>query len=255
MSEAPPRNRLATYLAAALVLAILVAFGTWQMQRRAWKEALLASIAERQALPPATAFDPVALGCAPTRGLDDPCDFKPIRLTGRITDPLQVHIFISIPRQSNGLQGNGYWVFRRFEATAATAGLWLNTGFVSADQKTASRPLTDSAFTIEGVLRRAEPRSRFSGANDLKNNVYYVRDPSEFPACSAPNQACVRPAEARYYIDMTGPVPASGQPYPMAGKQLISNRHLEYALTWYGLAVTWLIISGVAIGRRSLNND
>jgi surfeit locus 1 family protein len=61
--------------------------------------------------------------------------------------------------------------------------------------------------------------------------------------------------EPTYYFDMSGPVPASGLPYPMAGKQVIPNRHLEYALTWFGLAATWLVIAAVAIRRRSVNSD
>jgi surfeit locus 1 family protein len=240
------KTGIASYIVIALVFAILAGFGTWQAQRRTWKEALLRTIAERQTLAPATVFDPKTLGCAPDKGLEDPCDFSPIRLSGRITDPMAVHIFISIPRQANGLVGNGYWVFRRFEPTDGSTGLWVNTGFIPADKKaTALPPPGDSVIT--GMLRRAEPRGRFSGSNDLKNNVYFVRDPTEFPA--APG------LERSYYIDMTGPVPPSGLPYPMAGKQAIANRHLEYALTWFGLAATWLVVAGVAIRRRSLNSD
>jgi surfeit locus 1 family protein len=254
MSEAKHPIGAATYISVALVFAILMGFGTWQMQRRAWKEALLRTIAERQALPPAVTFDRAALGCRPDQGLEDPCDFRPVRLTGRIADPAQVHIFISIPRQPNGLQGNGYWVFRQFEFSGDTAGraarVWVNTGFVPSDQKDAAPPLA-GRLDLTGVLRRAERRGRFSGANDMAKNVYFVRDPAEFPATGA--------TETAYYVDMSGPVPPSGArvglPYPMAGKQMISNRHLEYALTWYGLAATWLLVAGVAIRRRFVNTD
>ncbi len=46
------------------------------------------------------------------------------------------------------------------------------------------------------------------------------------------------PAPRLYYIDMIGPAPPSGLPLPHANKLAISNRHLEYALTWYALAAT-----------------
>ncbi len=245
MSEQLRKVGPASYLAVALVFAILSAFGTWQMQRRTWKEALLRTIAERQHLPPATTSDVRRLKCLPDGGVDDPCDFRPVMLTGRISDAPPVHIFISIPRQPNGLQGNGYWVFRHFSPSSGDTALWVNTGFVPAEQKSMA-VVPSGDITLSGILRRAERRGRFSGANDKKNNIYFVRDPAEFPF--APS------IETSYYVDMTGPVPTSGVPYPMAGKLVISNRHLEYALTWYGLAATWLTISGVAIRRRRLND-
>lgn len=234
-----------------MVFALLLALGTWQWQRRTWKEGLLAAIAERQALQPATSFDPAALGCAPTKGLDDPCDFRPVLLTGRMSAAPEVHIFISIPRQPNGLQGNGYWVLRVFTAAASGSRIWVNTGFVPADKKAALPAPSADDSAIRGVLRRAEPRGRFSGANDLAKNVYYVRDPKEFPPCAAAGAPC----EADYYVDMTGPTPAGGLPYPMAGQLAIPNRHLEYALTWYGLAATWLVIAGLALRKRAVNDD
>ncbi len=249
MSEPIRSAGAVTYVAVFVVFAFLAGLGTWQMQRKAWKDALLASIVERQKLPPFTLFQPGTLGCRPFDGLEDPCDFRPIRLTGRMADAPAVHIFISIPRQANGLQGNGYWVFRQFEPAGLGMRVWVNAGFVPADKKDLSEPISNAETSIEGVLRHAEPRSRFSGVNDLKNNVYFVRDPSEFPLPSCSMVRCTN-VDFSYYIDMTGPVPASGLPYPMAGKQVIPNRHLEYALTWYGLAVTWLIIAGIAIRPR-----
>ena len=39
----------------------------------------------------------------------------------------------------------------------------------------------------------------------------------------------------------------------MAGKTDIPNRHLEYALTWYGLAATLLVIAGILARQRLAN--
>ena len=45
-------GRIAGIVLVLVALAILLALGTWQMERLAWKEGLLASIAERRAAPP-----------------------------------------------------------------------------------------------------------------------------------------------------------------------------------------------------------
>ena len=41
-----------------------------------------------------------------------------------------------------------------------------------------------------------------------------------------------------FYIDQLAPAPPGGLPVPLDGKYSLSNRHLEYALTWWGLALT-----------------
>ena len=58
-AEAAP-HRLATHnrswrsllVPALLAFAVLIALGTWQIDRKAWKEALIASLTERLAVPP-----------------------------------------------------------------------------------------------------------------------------------------------------------------------------------------------------------
>ena len=260
MSNVQSGRTIASYIGAAIVFAILASLGTWQMQRRAWKEDLLATISARRALPPVTTFDITALGCDPSNGLLDPCEFRPIKLKGRIADATEAHIFIAIPRQPNGLEGVGYWVFAPFElaGTAGPSHVWVNRGFVPQSRKapeSRADPLSRAPIEVTGVIRQAEARGRFSGANDWKSNIFYVRAPAEFDPCviCTAHQGCkCRPlAPFDYYIDMIGPMPPSGLPYPMAGALTIANRHLEYALTWYGLAVTWLIIALAAMRRRS----
>ena len=252
MSEPNSARRRAAFTVVAAVFAILMALGTWQIQRRTWKEGVLAAIATGRDRAPATVIDPAVLGCDASKGLLDPCDFRRIRIEGRMTALQEAHVFIAIPRQPNGLQGPGTWAFTVFEPTAGGR-IWVNQGFVPEAQKQAAGALRPTdPVVIDGVLRRAEERTRFSATNDLIKNLFFVRAPREFEAC-CPTCRCApsAPAMLDYYIDMTGPVPPSGLPYPMAGSLTIPNRHLEYALTWYGLAATWLVIALAALRRRT----
>ena len=42
--------------------------------------------------------------------------------------------------------------------------------------------------------------------------------------------------KAPFYIEQEAPVPPSGSPRPGKLKTNLPNNHLEYALTWFGLA-------------------
>src|SRR5437764_14397467 len=48
------RSWLGLFVPALLVFGALIALGTWQIERKAWKEALIASLTERLATPPQT---------------------------------------------------------------------------------------------------------------------------------------------------------------------------------------------------------
>ena len=59
MTSAPPRRGLVLpSVAAACAFAVLIGLGTWQVERLAWKEALIATLSERFAAPPAGHPDP-----------------------------------------------------------------------------------------------------------------------------------------------------------------------------------------------------
>lgn len=243
-------------VATALALAILLGLGTWQLNRKIWKEQILATMAERATLTPVTNASWIALSCpgpAPVAVEKDPCDFRPVRLTLTPASPEERHIFIAVPRQPNGIGGPGYWVFQRHRlALPASGEVYVNRGFVPEAQKqSAARPGSSPSGPIEitGLLRRAEPRDTYSNPNDVAKNIYYVRAPLEL-GVSEPVPQPPGPSPRYYYIDQTGPIPPGNLPYPMAGKIDIPNRHLEYALTWYGLAATLLIMAMVFARQR-----
>jgi surfeit locus 1 family protein len=235
----PPRTGLGIGSLAALgiALAILLGLGTWQLQRKQWKEALLAEIAARGSAPPMSAL--------PAANCTD-CEFRRIALNARFLPNSERHVFISVPRQASGVGGPGYWVF----AVADVDGqkVYVNRGFVPEAEKSKARVVPADGISIEGIVRLPEPRTRFSNPNDADRNIFYVRSPMEFDSGSTTNPA--RDVRRDLYIDMTGPVPAAGLPLPMVGKITIPNRHLEYALTWYALAATLAAVAAVRFRRR-----
>jgi surfeit locus 1 family protein len=242
-SAGPPRpTTLASLIAVGLVFASLVGLGTWQLQRKTWKNQLLADIEARGQRPPVAQLAGLLAG--------DPqlTEYRRVALPGRFDHSAERHIFIAVPRQPNGLGGPGYWVFTPFLTTGGSAGQWIyvNRGFVpEAGKAAAARAVgqTGGDVVIEGRFRQAEVRGRFSAENDVAGNRYYVRAPAELTGRDGR-------VIMSHYIDQTGPLPAGNLPFPLVGKITISNRHLEYALTWYALAATWLVIAGLRLRPR-----
>ncbi len=235
----------------------LLGLGTWQLERRAWKEAIIERIKQQQIAPPvdATATWPV-LACAMDTTRDrsgTACEYQPVKLRGVFDHTRERHIFTAAPKAPGvpSSSPGGYWIFTplRLETKAETGRTaFVNRGFVTEGQKRAETRLAgqdNAPVEVVGLYRSAQTRATFDGANDPARNIWYVRSPNELWATDA------EPAvEKAAYIDMTAPTTPGGWPLPLAGKVELSNRHLEYALTWYGLALTLVAVYGAfAWGR------
>jgi surfeit locus 1 family protein len=231
-------------------LAILLGLGTWQLQRRVWKNDLLATIEARTAMPPVTRL-PLD-ECRPDLGLADHCAYLPVSLDVTFDHVWERHVFISVPVQRDGLGGPGYWVFA-LARTGDGQAIFINRGFVPEARKaqdTRREGQVSGPVKTDGILRQVEQRGIFSAANDPARNIYFVRSPAEFVG---PKTGVPPAFSAHYYIDQTAPAPPGGLPRPLVGKIAIPNRHLEYALTWYALAATLLGV--VFFYRRRAVND
>ena len=110
----------------------------------------------------------------------------------------------------------------------------VDRGFVPLDRKdmaTRAQGAPHGTVDIVGVMRWPESRGMFTPADDVKNNVWYLRDPAAM--AQAKNWGEIAP----FYIDQEAPVPPGGLPLP--GKLVVHlpDNHLQYAITWFGLAL------------------
>ena len=225
-SERPARTRprfpIGLTIATAIAMAILISLGVWQLQRLTWKEGLLAHIA---ALQSATA-QPVGLVLdALAQGRD--VDFTRVSVTcpGLASAP-----FVELYGIRAGQAG-----VRLISACPVTSARYrtilVDRGFVA--DTVSARPPVDATATqavdLVGVLRVPE-RGNFVTPKNLPDR-WYTRDASAMARqLGAPQPAPVfLMAETATNPDWQGLVPA---PLPTE----IPNRHLEYALTWFGLA-------------------
>jgi surfeit locus 1 family protein len=225
-------------VATAIALAILIALGAWQLQRLKWKEGLLAHIAALQSAP-AQPIAPALEAIAAGRDVD----FTRVRV---VCPGLAAAPFL----QLYGLQG-GQPGWRLVSACAATGGpyrsILVDRGFVA--DTVSARPPEDRAarapVTVVGVLRRPDRATFVAPANQPAANRWFTRDvPAMAQALGASDPAPVMLfAETSSNPEWKALVPA---PLPAE----IPNRHLEYALTWFGLAAALAGVYAAVLFRR-----
>ena len=135
--------------------------------------------------------------------------------------------------------------------------IYVNRGFVPderKDPKTRSEGQVQGEVEIVGQIRSTEPRSMFTGASNPAAHVWFLRDPKEFLAGASAEELARwqgrGPSGLVFYIDQISPTPQGGLPAPRPSRIELPNRHLEYALTWWGLAVTLVAVYfGFVIGQ------
>ena len=239
-------------ITSALALAALLALSLWQFQRKAWKEGLLAAVASRASAEPLSgeAFD--RLDCPPLQvvGVLRSCEYVAVRLTGAFEHAAERHVYTTLPAVPGGYGGPGYWVLTPLRLRDGRRYV-VNRGFVPDPRKAAStRPegVLPGDVQVTGLIRSAEVRTLFLAASDPARNVWFVRDPVElYPDLARAGEG---PDARLIFIDLLGPVPPGGLPQPTGGNVAIPNRHLEYALTWLGLAVVLLIMLVALVATR-----
>ena len=226
-------------VATAIAFAILIGLGTWQVQRLQWKQDLLARIAALQAAP-AQSIGPVLARVA--SGAD--ADFTRVTVS---CPGLAKAAFVELYTVRDGQAGVRLISACRIDS-AAYRSVLVDRGYVA--DTTSARPPVDPTDTVPlelvGVLRTPEPGNLFSPPNTAQH--WYVRDVAAMAAAlgAASPAPLVLMAETATNPDWPGLIPA---PIPTD----ITNRHLEYALTWYGLAAALLGVYAAMLFRRRVS--
>ena len=229
-------------------LAVRVGLGTWQVQRLAWKEALLATIDER------IHADPLPLDEVASRYPE--IEYVPVTATGRFDHAAERHVFTTWEGESGYdvftpllLGGNrAVFVNRGFERAAGRGVVLIVTGapipagadavvpFDRKDPATRADGQVGGEVTVTGLARRglAEKPSWVVPDNDPAKNVFYWKDVRAMRETSGLDPAIdVLP----FVVDAGDAANPGG--LPVGGTTLIDlpNNHLQYAVTWYGLAL------------------
>jgi surfeit locus 1 family protein len=203
-----------------LGIVLLIGLGVWQVERRAWKLALIDRVDQRIHAAPVPAPGP-ALWPGITAAEDE---YRRVSVTGRYLDDRETLV------QAVTELGGGFWVVTPL-LTGDGSTVLVNRGFVPPDRRDPSAHRAgDGETTVVGLVRMTEPHGGFLRTNDAKLDHWYSRDVAAIAAARGLERV------APYFIDAEAGADPAG--FPRGGLTVIAfpNNHLVYALTWFGLA-------------------
>lgn len=229
------RGRRATFLLAFTGFALLIALGTWQIERRAWKADLIARIETRLALPPAALDELLAQ--------PDQADFRPVRATGRWLHEHEFHL------AARGYRGNpGYHVVTPLLLDGGETAVLVDRGWVPLERRVPQSRAAGQAtggVVVEGIARQPTKPGAFTPDNRPDQNQWYWIDLAAMRAGAGAARLAPLLIEAGPAVNPGG-LPIGGQT-----RVTLSNNHLQYALTWYALAVALAVIYLITARRAA----
>lgn len=215
-------RRMIFPLALGLVgCAILISLGIWQMQRLAWKEAMLAEIEAK------IHNAPLALPEAP-----DPARDRYLAVIAQGAFTGQVALVITSSR--DGVAG-----VRVIEAFQTDTGrkVLVDRGFLPDEERTRAFAVEPAAVT--GNLDWPRETDSYTPPPDAKTGLWFARD--------VPAMAKALGTEPTLIVAV-GPVVDGIAPMPV-DTSAIPNDHKGYAITWFSLAVVWAVMTGFLLWR------
>jgi surfeit locus 1 family protein len=223
-------------------LVTFLGLGTWQIQRKHWKETMIVQLEQRLAAAPVALPRPGKWG-----ELDQQSDeFRPVELSAEFMPGAEALVYAGSSTLRGDASGPGYWVFA--PARPAAGGLVLvNRGFVPEgrqDPRTRSAGELTGSVDMIGVLRWPEMRGLFTPADRPGGNLWFVRDPVAIAVAKG------WPPVAPFYVELEAPEPPGGLPHPSRLTVSLRNEHLQYAFTWYGLALVVAVMFGLWLRHR-----
>ena len=245
-ATAAPARTIRGFGVFTLVMVMLfTGLGVWQLQRRAWKHALIDALTERLAeapvpLPPPSQWDAL-------KPAQD--EFRRVRFSATYARVPDAMVYSSGSAVRTDISGPGTWAFLPArladgETVVIDAGFVPNVMQERPEEDRAVKPLlTATPVTLTGYLRFPEKAGMLTPAENLSKRLWFTRDHLAM-AHALGWGADGRPV-APFYIDLELPVPAGGVPRPGPLEVHLKDDHMQYAITWFGLAGAVVIAFGV----------
>ena len=206
------------------ILVLSLGLGLWQMERREWKRDLLDRIATNQAAAPMT-LDELLRG--------DPLrqEYGRVKLAGTFLHDKEFHLAARSLKNSVGVQvvtplrtGDGKTVL-------------VDRGFVPSEKKEPPRRTEgqiSGTVALTGIVRRSQVQRQFAPDNAPDRNVWFHVD---VPLMRSLAGGAPDPVLDRFFLDADATPNPGGLPVGGQTRLDIPNDHLQYAITWFLIAL------------------
>jgi len=217
-------------------LAVLIGLGMWQLQRLEWKEGLIARIEARTERKPISLERAIEL--SKTRGN---LSYLPLHVEGRFHHKRERYLY------SISLDGQPGWHVITPLETVDGIMVLVDRGFVPdnlREPQTRRQGQLQEVVTVTGLIRTPEAPSLFIPDNDPKANQWFSRDLGAMTRSMFPGGTV---QVAPFFLEAAESDVPGGWPKGGQTRLKITNNHLQYALTWFSLAVCLAAIYGVYV--------
>lgn len=211
----------------------LIALGCWQLYRLQEKTAFIASVSHNLNNP-ASVYEVN----------QPPTIYQKIKLKGEFLKGSDIYLY---GRKAMAPEKEGYYLLSPFKTTEGTA-IMVARGWFAAKNKPLIQNIHNSnLIEITGIVLPLEKQKVFIPNNDLKNNVWFTLGLQEMNSYS-------QQTLENFYLLEIDPIDLPKYILPISAEGLIriKNDHLEYALTWFCLAIALGVIF-VIYNKQRLN--
>jgi surfeit locus 1 family protein len=206
------------------VLAVLLGLGFWQIHRLHWKLALIAEVSETMKAAPISLSQVLALP-------PDSAQYRRVVLEGHFDNAKEAYAYM--------LDAEGAPVYHVLTPLILGDGraVIVDRGKIPQnlrDPKTREAGELRGEQRVVGIWRKPDPPNFVTPSPDLAKRIWFSRDVAAI--ARADGVTLVAPV-----IVEADATPAPGG-WPKGGQTVVTfpNHHLQYAVTWFGLA--WALI-------------
>jgi len=195
------------------IIFVLISLGSWQLYRLNWKLNLISEINN------SLKNDPVELSKSNKK------NYLRIRTSGKVDFDKQIYLY-----NLNDSGKPGFEVINPI--LIGNENYLINRGWIPFDKKDKAEINVLNAKSIIGTLKTQSKANSFKPDNDINENYWFTLNRDDIFSYTGKNFS-------KYIIYLNGDYIA---PKPKVITANISNNHKKYAITWFSMAISILLI-------------